>query len=133
MPTWLAILLGILGSAGVFSFVEFLIKRHDTKKGTTSQIMTELKSVRTDIKVLRDEVEESKAVDARRRVLQFSDGLIHEEKRHSKEYFDQVMDDITAYEKYCEDHKDFRNNKAVASIAHIKKVYNERLEKKDFL
>lgn len=135
MPTWLAILLGILGSAGVFSFVEFLVKRHDTRKGTTSQIMTELKSLQNDIKALRDQIEENKAVESRRRILSISDELLHEDtdRRHSKEYFDQILDDITLYEKYCEAHKDFKNNKAVASITHIKKIYNERLEKKDFL
>lgn len=133
MPTWLSILLGFLGSAGVFSFVEFLIKRHDTRKGTTSQIVSEIRGMRDEIKALRDDVEKDKAVDARRRILQFSDGLIHEERRHSKEFFDQVMDDITDYEKYCDAHKDFKNNKAVASIAHIKKTYSERLENKEFL
>lgn len=133
MPTWLSILLGFLGSAGVFSFVEFLIKRHDTRKGTTSQIMSELRGMRDEIKALRDDVEKDKAVDARRRILQFSDSLIHEERRHSKEFFDQVMDDITDYEKYCDTHKDFKNNKADVSIAHIKKTYSERLENKEFL
>lgn len=133
MPTWLSILLGFLGSAGVFSFVEFLIKRHDTRKGTTSQIMSELRGMRDEIKALRDDVEKDKAVDARRRILQFSDSLIHDERRHSKEFFDQVMDDITDYEKYCDAHKDFKNNKADASIAHIKKTYSERLENKEFL
>lgn len=141
MPTWLSILLGFLGSAGVFSFLEFLIKRHDTRKGTTSQIMSELRGqimselrgMRDEIKALRDDVEKDKAVDARRRILQFSDSLIHDERRHSKEFFDQVMDDITDYEKYCDAHKDFKNNKADASIAHIKKTYSERLEDKEFL
>lgn len=126
MPTWLTIMVSVLGSAAVFSFVEFLIKRHDNKKGLMAQLVTEVTS-------LRKEFEEGKAIDSRRRILQFSDGLIHEERRHSKEYFDQVMDDITMYEKYCDEHKDFKNNKALASIAHIKKIYNERLEKKDFL
>lgn len=122
MPVWAAILIGFIGSTAVFGFFEFLIKRHDAKKGVLAEVRS-----------LREDFEEAKAVDARRRILQFSDGLIHEEKRHSKEFFDQVMDDITAYEKYCDDHRDFKNNKAVASISHIKKVYTERLEKKDFL
>ncbi len=122
MPVWAAILIGFLGSSAVFGFFEFLIKRHDAKKG-----------VLAEVRALRVDFEEAKAVDARRRILQFSDSLIHEDKRHSKEYFDQVMDDITAYEKYCDDHKGFKNNKAVASISHITKVYTERLEKKDFL
>ena len=124
MPVWAAILLGFAGSTALFGFFEFLIKRHDAKKGVLAEVRS-----------LRAEFEESKAVEARRRILQISDELLHEDtdRRHSKEYFDQILDDITLYEKYCEAHKDFKNNKAVASITHIKKIYNERLEKKDFL
>lgn len=122
MPTWASILVGFLGSSAIFGFFEFIIKRWDAKKGMLAEV-----------RQLRADFEENKAVEARRRLLQFSDALIHEDRKHSKEYFDQVMDDITMYEKYCDNHKDFKNNRAVASINHIKKVYNERLEKKDFL
>lgn len=124
MPVWAAILIGFGGSTALFGFFEFIITRHDAKKG----VLAEVRSLRADF-------EESKAVDARRRILQISDELLHEEKerRHSKEYFDQILDDITLYEKYCEDHKGFKNNKAVASIGHINRIYNERLLNKDFL
>ena len=122
MAIWATILVGFLGSSAIFGFLEFIIRRWDAKKGMLAEV-----------RQLRADFEENKAVEARRRLLQFSDALIHEDRKHSKEYFDQVMDDITMYEKYCDDHKDFKNNRAVASINHIKKVYNERLEKKDFL
>ena len=40
---------------------------------------------------------------------------------------------IDAYEKYCRAHPDYRNNRAVFAIQHIGNVYEERLQKRDFL
>lgn len=38
MPTWAAILLGIIGSAGFWAFVQFLIARWDRNKGLRKQL-----------------------------------------------------------------------------------------------
>lgn len=133
MPNWLAILLGFLGSAGVFTFIEFLIQRHDNKKGLTAMLRSEIKSTLDAVNDLRADFEESKALDARRRILQISDELLHDDRRHSKEYFDQVLDDINKYKKYCDDHPKFENERAVASIANIRRIYDACLAKKDFL
>ena len=37
------------------------------------------------------------------------------------------------YEKYCDTHPDYENNRATHAVAHIKRVYDERLIKHDFL
>jgi hypothetical protein len=44
-----------------------------------------------------------------------------------------VLADIDFYERYCRDHEDYRNNRAVHAIANISRVYDERLQKHDFL
>lgn len=85
-----------------------------------------------DLQVLRGECESYEAIGCRARILRFGDELL-QSKRHSKEHFDQILLDITAYEQYCAAHPDFANSVAIMTIRHIKDVYAERLNKNDFL
>lgn len=68
----------------------------------------------------------------RMRILQFADEL-RRGIEHSEEFFDQVLDDITAYEHYCDTHAEYENSKAMAAIQKIERTYQERLDKNDFL
>ena len=45
MDITVALLTGILGSAGLFSFIQFIIGRHDTKEHQLTQIQTTLKAI----------------------------------------------------------------------------------------
>lgn len=69
---------------------------------------------------------------ARQRILRFSDEILFN-KRHSKEHFDEILDDIDTYEEYCRTHKDYENNKAVLAIGTIREVYKDCLKTHDFL
>lgn len=40
---------------------------------------------------------------------------------------------IDDYERYCEEHPEYPNNRAVLAIENIRAVYKERLKKRDFL
>ena len=77
-------------------------------------------------------VDERNAVCCRVRILRFGDEVLHG-VRHSKDHFDQVLEDITTYDHYCGTHPDFRNNMTQLTAARIKEIYIERLEKNDFL
>ena len=68
---------------------------------------------------LKKSSSEGMAYTWRYRILRFDDEIRHDEK-HTKEHFDQIMDDITKYELYCASHPDFPNNKAVFAIKNIK-------------
>lgn len=81
---------------------------------------------------LNNELEESKAIARRIRILQFGDE-VRSGVRHSQESFDQVLSDITFYQQYCDEHKSFENEKTVMTTAIIKDNYRERLKKNDFL
>ena len=77
--------------------------------------------------------EEEKKVDARRaNILRFNNELLRDIP-HTKEEFDEVLVDIDEYEAYCRNHKDYKNGRAVHAIANIGRVYDERLDKHDFL
>ena len=75
---------------------------------------------------------ERNAKRARVRILRFADEILQGEL-HSREHFDEVLEDITEYNRYCTKHPEFPNDKAVLSIAHIERTYRTRMERNDFL
>lgn len=95
-------------------------------------IERDMKAVKTEVDTIRDETREIHAKDCRVRILRFSDE-IYLSQPHSQEHFKQILGDITHYEQYCDKHKEFENQIAVAAIAQIKEAYNSRLRKHDFL
>ena len=46
--------------------------------------------------------------------------------------YNQIMQDITNYHQYCEEHPDFLNHQTDATIKRLKEDYQQRLEKNDF-
>ena len=75
---------------------------------------------------------EREAVNCRIRILQFSDEL-RRGIRHSQESFDQALDDIDVYEKYCALHPEFKNNKTISAKERIKAAYDKCMDQDDFL
>ena len=69
---------------------------------------------------------------ARQRILLFSDEVLIG-RGHSKEHYNEILEDIDKYEKYCESHPEFVNNKAVIAIETIKDSYQDCIENKSFL
>ena len=83
-------------------------------------------------KNISDKLEQKDAEDARNHILRFGDE-IKNKVRHSEEYFNQILDDITKYEQYCDQHPDFKNARTMATKQIIKDVYAKCLKEKDFL
>ena len=101
-------------------------------KAINGEVVEKVDNLSTDIRNLRDECEEREATACRTRILRFGDEILHD-VRHSKEHFDQILIDITAYENYCASHPDFRNNVAVATIKRINQVYAQCISSNNFL
>lgn len=68
----------------------------------------------------------------RARILHFNNELLRD-IGHTQEEFFEVLAEIDAYEKYCREHPEYPNNRAVLAIENIREVYKERLKKRDFL
>lgn len=68
----------------------------------------------------------------RTRILHFNNELLRSID-HTKEEFIEVLAEIDAYERYCEEHPEYPNNRAVLAIENIREVYKERMKKHDFL
>ncbi len=100
--------------------------------GTLKELADKLDSTNETLEKLRTENGENKATTCRYRILRFDDEIRHGTK-HSKEHFDQILEDITEYERYCSDHPDYKNNKAVLAIENIKQVYKNCTNEGTFL
>jgi type II secretory pathway pseudopilin PulG len=154
MEPVLTIVLSIIGSSAVFTFIQFLITRKDTKNSKLEELTKEIKSVNENVNTMKDEMHQSikdlsekmnendekirqehlkTVADTRRvRILRGSDE-IKLKVRHSEEWFDQTNEDITEYEHYCDEHPGYKNNKAVHAIANINSAYQKALKDNDFL
>ena len=125
MDIAITIILSIFGGGSLTMFVQFLINRHDSRKG-------ELAKIKEEIRNLREEMQEDQATTARVRILGFSDEMLHG-VMHSKESFDQVLQDIDKYTKYCRSHPTYENARAAAAIGHINETYKQCLLNDSFL
>lgn len=66
------------------------------------------------------------------RILRFDDEIRHK-TRHSKEHFDQIIEDVDTYERYCRDHPRFPNGKAVSATDNVKRTYEKCKAENSFL
>ena len=98
----------------------------------TGDLSKKIDTLEKKIDALEAKEDQRDAVNKRVRILRFEDEL-QEAKKHSKDSFDQVLSDITDYDAYCESHPKFKNDQTAATVRHIRKVYDERLERRDFL
>lgn len=115
-------------------------------KAINTGIMQQIKDLETEcqktnahVKSLEDTLETHMAnmdmkntISVRIRILRFGDEIL-QGVHHSKDSFDQVLEDITTYEHYCESHPCFKNNMTQLTVRRIKEVYEERLRLNDFL
>lgn len=125
------IFLGIFGGGALVTLVTFFINRHDKRKDDMKSIKDELETIKKEIKLLDEKGDRREAENRRVRILRFEDEL-QDNRRHSKESFHQVLDDISSYNDFCDKHPEFPNERTMATIDHIREVYRTRLEKHDF-
>lgn len=102
-------------------------------------VMENLETVKSDVKNLKEKHEELRnrmdkddADECRTRILRFADEL-RRGVEHSEEFFNQILDDISDYERYCSEHPEYKNSKAVNAIAKIDKVYQKCMGENSFL
>lgn len=108
-------------------------------KKINAEVLKELSNVKSDLKKTKEALDDHVAVDDRRtvdarrtRILRFNNELLRDID-HTKEEFIEVLAEIDAYETYCREHDNYKNNRAVLAISNIKETYKERLRKHDFL
>lgn len=121
----IAIIGAVLASSGLWGLLQYLISRKD-KTAEKLDRLTEL------VKEVSERVDMSSATNARTRVLRFDDELING-VHHSREYFQQTLEEIDTYETYCGKHPEFKNNACVLAIEHIRRVYSHLQDSNGFI
>lgn len=81
---------------------------------------------------IMDKLNESEATNARYRILRFDDEIRHKVK-HTEEHFNQIMDDIDDYERYCSSHPNYKNSRAVSAIENTRRTYEKCRRENSFL
>lgn len=96
------------------------------------ELIEKVDNLESQFNQMKEDDAEREAKSARIRILRFGDEC-QQQVLHSQEHFDQIIDDIDNYETYCDTHPNFKNNKAVLTIANIKETYRRRMTANDFL
>jgi hypothetical protein len=96
------------------------------------ELIKKVDDMNHELKDLRNVCDERDATLKRTHIFHFNDEILHG-IRHTKEHFNQILDDITDYETFCNTHPDYKNDKAVCTIENIRRVYRKCMEESDFL
>ena len=91
----------------------------------------EISGIKTRITDIQDKQEESEIKAARMRIQRFADEM-YGDVRHSKEHFDLILMDITAYNNYCDTHPGFINEKTKVAQEIIVDRYEKCLREHSF-
>ena len=118
------IILAVLASGAVFSFVQFLITLGFSRKDKSNEIEKKLDNLNDKIDKVAESVDENAAILARTHNLRFSDeiknGMVH-----SSEYWRQQLDDCDTYQRFCDSHPNFKNSYTEHADKHIKDTYDQ--------
>jgi hypothetical protein len=120
-----AIIGAVFASSGLWGLLQYLISRKD-KTGEKIDKLTVL------VQEISERVDHSSATSARTRIMRFDDELING-IHHSREYFQQTLEEIDTYETYCQKHPEFKNNACVLAIEHIRRVYSHLQDSRGFI
>lgn len=125
-------IINILLGGGILAFLQFLITRWDERRGKKNQVVKALEDLSKKVDKIQYTIDEREAVLSRTHILRFNDEL-YNGISHSKEYFDQTLEDITTYDKFCESHPEFKNARTTLAVQNIKDTYGKLHAEHKFL
>ena len=101
-------------------------------KAINGEVLAKFDALEQKVDKLERTNAEQNAEERRVRILRFGDEILHDVK-HSKEHFDNILQDVAVYEKYCKDHPEFENGRTVLTIETIEATYKKCFASHDFL
>ena len=120
-----SIITAALGSAALFSFIQFLLQRYWSMKDKSEVILNRLDKIEYGLGA-------NKADVSRSRILTFNSEILKGEK-HTREDFEDALKDIDEYEAFCKANPNYPNTRAVMAEQNIKEKYKQCMEENDFL
>ena len=108
--------------AAILIFVQYLMSRNDTKKDKKDGIIASISELSGKIDALERRIDKRDTDNSRREILRFGDE-VYNGVHHSKEMFEQILDDTDSYEKYCKKNPDYENSKTVQTVKLIRDTY----------
>lgn len=127
------LIIAVLGSSLLTTILTRIFTLRDRKKDKSDQILKSIAEVKKDLLSHKRSDEEHRANMSRTRIIHFSDEL-RRGVLHSEESFNNILDDIDAYENYCKKNNEYVNSKADAAIRNIKEIHDSCLRGEfDFL
>ena len=91
------IVIAVMGSSALFTFVQFLIQRRDNKDVRTHKILGKMQDLCNIVTELSAKIDRHQATQSRIRILRAGDEMRLNIK-HSHEYFKQLNEDISLYQ-----------------------------------
>ena len=122
-------LIGAIGSglAAAIAIIPTIIanrkKTQDSIKESNEATKKQFDSFKSDFDNHVKEYEAARAASQRYRILRFYDEVC-EGRKHSESHFEDILDDIDAYEAYCDTHRDFKNNRGHVAMQYIRDTYS---------
>lgn len=120
---FVSVIVAIFGSAGFWQWI--------SNQGS-KELKAEMKKIRVEFGEMKDAEELKEVKNSRRRILRFNDEIINH-IRHSREYFDDILEDVNAYENFVRKNPDYQNGKCSLAIENIERVYRECMREGNFL
>lgn len=125
-------LFSILLGGGLLAFLQFLIDKFSIWHSKKDKTLEAIEGLSKKVDKLQYTVDEREAVLARTHILRFNDEL-YNGIEHSKEYFDQTLEDLTTYDKFCDAHPEFKNARTTLAAKNITDTYNKLHSEHKFL
>ena len=101
-------------------------------RAVNEELINKVDKLEKDVTQMREANEEQTAKDNRAAILRFGDELRIGIK-HSKESFDNILGTISDYDRYCENHREFKNKITEVNEGYISDIYKECLRNNTFL
>lgn len=120
---FVSVIVAIFGSAGFWQWI--------SAQGS-KELKAEMKKIRVEFGELKQADELKEAKSARRRILRTNDEIYNHVK-HSREFFDDVLEDVNTYENFVRKNPDYQNGKCGLAIENIERVYRECMKEGNFL
>jgi len=105
---------------------------HKSLYENIAKIEVTLANTNKEIEFLNKRLELIEIEAIKRRIVSFGNEVSQDTYRINKEAYDLVLDDITAYDRYCKSHPDYINNKTSINTKIILERYMELYDKGEF-